>query len=126
VNLLAYDFDADDCSGGTGPGLISNSVKRSGYAVAGSDGAVYISYTTTLTSPNESRIMTLHNALAYDSQAFTIYPTMASNGENLTLSGGRPLQAIRQTVSGANVDFAVARFQNDRVFYANFDRDAPN
>ena len=25
--------------------------------------------------------------------------------------------------SGEDYDFAVARFQNDRIFYANFDRD---
>ena len=122
--VFAYDFDSDDCSPGTGPGMIaSGATKFSGRAAVASDGAVYISYGG---PSGESQILTVHNGLPYTDQPLTIYPTMKSAGAGIIMSAGRPLQAIQQQVSGTNYDFAVARFLNDRILYANFDRDAPN
>jgi uncharacterized delta-60 repeat protein len=121
--VFAYDFDSDDCSPGTGPGMIAfGATKFSGRAAVASDGAVYISYGAS----GESQILTVHNDLPYTDQPFTIYPTMISAGAGIVMSAGRPLQAVQQQVSGTNYDFAVARFFNDRILYANFDRDAPN
>jgi len=124
-SLYAVDFDADDCtvksshvSGGVG--------SNSGHAVVASDGAVYVSYTSTASSPAVAQILALHDGLPYAGQAFTTSAGKISQGAGIALVGGRPLQAIQQQVSGTNYDFAVARFQNDRIFYANFDRDAPN
>jgi uncharacterized delta-60 repeat protein len=122
--VFAYDFDSDDCSPGTGPGMIAfGATKFSGRAAVASDGAVYISYGG---ASGESQILAVHNGLPYTDQPFTIYPTMTSAGAGIVMSTGRPLQAIQQQVSGTNYDFAVARFFNDRILYANFDRDAPN
>lgn len=121
--LFAFDFDADNCTAGTGPGMIANGAsKYSGRAVVASDGTVYVSAGIA----GESTVLALHNGLPYNGQPFTIYPSTVSAGAGIVLSAGRPLQAIQQQVSGSNYDFAVARFQNDRIFYANFDRDAPN
>jgi len=123
--LYAVDFDADDCtlkssqvSGGVGG--------HSGHAVVASDGAVYVSYTSNSSSPQVAQILALHDGLPYAGQAFTASAGTISLGAGIALFGGRPLQAIQQQVSGTNYDFAVARFENDRIFYANFDRDAPN
>lgn len=122
--LFAYDFDASTCSASSSPGPLVSAAKG-GYSAVASDGAVYVSYTFT-TTPSASQILALHDGLAYTGLPYTIYSSQQSLGEGIVLSAGRPLQAIRQSVSGANFDFAVARFQNDRIFFANFDADAPN
>lgn len=128
--LLAYDFDASTCSASTSPGPLVSGAKG-GYSAVASDGAVYVSYTHA-TTPYASQVLALHDGLAYTGLPYSIYSSQPSYGEGIVLSAGRPLQAIRQCVSGcasastANYDFAVARFQNDRIFFADFDADAPN
>ena len=124
-SLYAVDFDADDCTIKSSQ-VSSGAGAYSGRAAVASDGAVYVSYTSTASAPYTAQILALHEGLPYSGQAFTASAGTISLGFGIALSGGRPLQAVQQQVSGTNYDFAVARFQNDRVFYANFDRDAPN
>ncbi len=122
------EMDADTCapgsSGITSPASGSATAAR---AIAASDGAVYLSYSQlTLAqagSPRLSAIQAFYDTLPYNGSLYGIYSSQNSYGQGINLIGGRPLQALEQQYSGTDYDYAVVRFQNDRIFYGNFDRD---
>lgn len=125
---IAYaEMDADMCTAGVSSITIPATSAMAGRAVAASDGAVYISYSQ-LTSnvagaPWYAGILALYDTLPWGDYFSGIYPNQSTYGVGIALAGGMPLQAIQAQYSGNDYDFAVARFQNDRIFYANFDRD---
>ncbi|MBO9663164.1 hypothetical protein [Dokdonella sp.] len=126
---LAYaEMDADTCAPGSS-GIVApaSGAARSGRAVAASDGAVYLSYSqltsTQAGSPWAAGVLAFYDTLPYGGQLYTIVAGMSSYGQGIALSGGRPLQALQQQRGGSDYDYAVVRFANDRIFYANFERD---
>ncbi|GAA0720786.1 hypothetical protein [Dokdonella soli] len=127
-NGIAYaDMDADTCAAGVSGITVPATTATAGRAIAASDGAVYISYSQ-LTSnvagaPWYAGILALYDALPWNDSFTGIYSNQSTYGTGITLVGGKPLQAMLAQYSGEDYDFAVARFQNDRIFYANFERD---
>ena len=128
-NSIGYaEMDADNCApGSVGTTSPASGHIRSGRAAAASDGAVYLSYSQPLSSqagsPWASAVISLYNDLPYVGSLFEIATNLNTYGEGIALSGGRPLQALQQQMSGEDYDYAVVRYDNDRIFYSGFDRD---
>lgn len=125
---VAYsNMDADNCAPGSGGVLMSAMTGTAGRAVAASDGAVYISYSQALSNTPGSAmyagIFAIFNPLPWNDTFTGINPGQSTRGTGIKLVGGRPLQAMLAQYSGDDYDFAVARFQNDRIFYSNIERD---
>jgi uncharacterized delta-60 repeat protein len=126
---VAYaELDADTCApGSSGITIPASGSAMAARAAAASDGAVYLSYSqltsTQVGAPRLSAIQAFYDTLPYNGSQYGIYSNQNSYGQGINLVGGRPLQALEQQYSGADYDFAVARFENDRIFYGNFDRD---
>jgi len=128
-NAIAYaEMDADNCMlGATGSTFPASGRLTASRAAAASDGAIYLSYaqlsSSQAGSPWYAGIIAFYDPLPYNSSLFGIVTNASAYGEGIALSGGRPLLALRQQMSGADYDYAVARFDNDRIFYSGFDRD---
>jgi uncharacterized delta-60 repeat protein len=128
TSIAFAEMDADTCApGSSGISIPASGSATAGRAVAASDGAVYLSYSqltsTQAGSPWLSAIQAFYDTLPFNGSLFGIYANQNSYGQGIALVGGRALQALEQQYSGTDYDFAVARFQNDRIFYGNFDRD---
>lgn len=129
ANSIGYaELDADNCApGSTGSTSPASGHLRSGRAVAASDGAVYLSYSQPLSSQPGSAwaaaVISLYNDLPYIGSLYEIATNLNTYGEGIALSGGRPLQALQQQMNGEDYDYAVVRYDNDRIFYSGFDRD---
>lgn len=126
--ILYAEMDADTCAAGSvGAMWPASNQLRAARAAAASDGAVYLSYaqleSSQAGSPWYSGIVALYDPLPYSSTLFGIVTDESAYGEGIAVSGGRPLQALRQQRSGTDYDYAVVRFDNDRIFYSGFDRD---
>ncbi|MEO7325893.1 MAG: hypothetical protein ABIW82_13795 [Dokdonella sp.] len=125
---IAYsEMDADTCAPGSTGLTIPATTAMAGRVVAASDGAVYVSYSQAQSnSPGSlwyAGILALFDPLPW-SDAFTgINSGQSTYGTGIGLASGKPLQLMLDQVNGQDYDFAAARFQNDRIFYANFDRD---
>jgi len=128
---IAYaQMDADTCAPGSGGVTIpASGSATAARAAAASDGAVYLSYSQLTSSqagsPWRSDVLAFYDTLPYNGQLYGIYTAQnqSSYGEGIAIMNGRPLQALQQQNNGADYDYAVARFENDRIFYGNQERD---
>ena len=95
--------------------------------MAASDGTVYLSYSQRFSNEAGSAwyagIFALYAPLPWSDSFSGIYSGKSTFGTGIALAGGKPLQARQAQYDGDDYDFAVARFQNDRIFYANHERD---
>jgi uncharacterized delta-60 repeat protein len=127
TGITHAEMDADTCSQVWISSVIPATVSTAGRAVAASDGTVYLSYSQRFSNQAGSAwyagILALYAPLAWNDSFTGIYAGKSTYGTGMALVGGKPLQAMQAQYDGEDYDFAVARFQNDRIFYANQERD---
>ena len=129
TGLSFAEMDADTCApGSSGVTAPASRAATAARAAAASDGAVYLSFSqltsTARGSPWRSDVIAFYDTLPYTGQFFGVYTdnNQSSYGEGIAIVSGRPLQALQQQYNGADYDYAVARFENDRIFYGNLER----
>lgn len=127
TGILHAEMDADMCSQVWISSVIPATAATAGRAVAASDGTVYLSYSQRFSDQAGSAwyagILALYAPLPWSDSFTGIYSGKSTYGTGIALVGGKPLQAMQAQYDGDDYDFAVARFQNDRIFYANQERD---
>jgi len=127
TGILHAELDTDTCAQVWISSVIPATASAAGRAVAASDGTVYLSYSQRFSNQPGSAwyagILTLYAPLPWSDSFTGIYANKSTYGTGIALVGGKPLQAMQAQYDGEDYDFAVARFQNDRIFYASQERD---